>query len=249
MFRKKTPPAGTGKAASLKSVEAAFAGETPDTGLQRTRDQFMDRSGFPAVTSARYFVLCLMQGLVIAGLVLAIIRMLPLKEVQPWVIPVNNISGEIKSDRSVAVVAKDYTPERAVLDRELFTFVRNLYGLNSDARGVVEENHVKAYHYTRDRASAEFKEWMEKGKPYQRMGATPGLVRTVERKTITYRDDAKVALIRFSSSERNSAQVAPIVTNWVMQITWIRVQPTTPEELEVNPLGLYITHFEIQEER
>ena len=34
-----------------------------------------------------------------------------------------------------------------------------------------------------------------------------------------------------------------------MTVQFVREQPTATEELDVNPLGIYITNFEVVEER
>lgn len=213
-------------------------------------EQFAEAIARPTVESSRYFVLLVVALIVIGILAGAIWNMLPLKEVQPWIVEVNAVTGERSLKKDSALKSNTYKPSQAVLDRELFNFVRSLYYLNADAPKMVEESIAEAYStYARDRAVQQVREILEREQPFQRMKTIPGLARTVDKKTITYRSDAPVALIRFSSAEVQRGSTAPVVRNFAMQVTFVQVPPTKPEDIEKNPLGIYITHLDVQEER
>jgi type IV secretory pathway TrbF-like protein len=157
--------------------------------------------------------------------------------------------GLVEKSSSQARPAVAYTPDRPILEREIFTFVERLYSINADYPKLVMDGHVDAYAYTRGRASTEFKAFLDTEQPYQRQTKTPGLIRTIEKKTISFREDGKLVLVRFRTNERDTNRTVPISRDWLITLQFQREQPLEREELDRNPLGLYITHFEIGEER
>lgn len=227
-----------------------FEQEIPDSWLLQARDTFFDAVGGPTIAASRSFVLAF--GLVVV-VILQIIQNNKLTDlaakVTPYVVTVNEELGQVAPKPEAAKPADAYKIPRNVLDREIFNFVKNLYSIDSDAAKQSKERHVAAWAYTRDKARTEFKEFLSREQVYQRMKKTPGLVRTVEKKSITYRDDASVALIRFVAIERTNERPQPIEHPLVIQISYKRAVSDKREELDENPLGIYITHFEIQEDR
>lgn len=235
-------------ATSPATAAQKFAEETPDVGLAKARSEFFEAVGGPTVASSRAFVVNIILGVVCVTLGLVIRSLIPLHTVETRVVLVNPVTGEKSVEQSMAPKVAEYVPERAVLDREIFEFVKNLYMINADAPVMVEEAHARGYVFTRERANAEFREFVEKEQTYQRMRTTPGLTRTVVRNTMTKREDANVYLIRYSSLERSRGQTEPIVRNWIMQLSFTK-QPPDEKERDLNPLGIFVLHFEIQEER
>ena len=145
--------------------------------------------------------------------------------------------------------AVSYTPERPVLERELFQFVERLFAINADYPRLVQDGHLAAYAYTRGRASTEFRNFLEQEKTYLRQKTNRGLIRTVERKTISFREDGGLVLIRFRSSERTQEKPAPLTRDLLLTLQFVREQSRDRAEIDINPLGIYITHFETSEER
>lgn len=244
MFRK--PKSDTGQSAS--AAVAAYEAEQPDTALYKARKMFMDAMGDAHVSASRSFVLAMIFAVIAVIEAFAIKSMIPLKQMVPYVLKVEEKSGDVQHDREAAIPAAQYEPDASVIDRDLFDFVKNLYAMNADAIPIITEMQNKAYAYTRERATAEFTDFIKKDQVYQRMAKTPGLVRTVKKTTMSHRPDAPVVLIRFTSTERTKATPEGITRNWVMQVTYVRVQPTDKDELDRNPLGIYLTNFDIQEE-
>jgi type IV secretory pathway component VirB8 len=242
-FKKKSDPQQSAAAAI-----AAFEAETPDVGLAEARKQYMDSTGQPHISASRSFVAALVLGGIAVVEGLCIKAMIPLKTVVPYVITVNEATTEVRTDRAAVTPAAQYNPSVALLDRELFDFVKNMYAMNADAIPIITQQQGRAYAYTRGKATSEFTQFIQSDQVYQRMAKTPGLVRTVEKKTISHRDDASVVLIRFSATERSKASPDGITRNFVMQMTYTRAQPSKQSEIDSNPLGIYITNFDIQEE-
>jgi len=248
------PPQRGRNAQRAKPMSGAEAGRLmeeamPDTAFGQAQKMHFEAVGQPAVQSARLFVAFVITAIIAVGELVVISYLLPLKEIQPWVVFVNRDTGEVGLQKDLAQRWANYKPERAVLERELFNVVRNMYALNSDALPLVQESHRKAYAYMRGSAADKFREFIAKEAPYQRMATTPGLTRQTERTTISFRNDAQVVLIRFTTEERTPSQTGGVRRSFLMQFTYVRVAGQNPDELLENPLGIYVTDFEIQEER
>lgn len=229
-------------------MQAEFERQMPDTAFQKAKNEYYASMGTPVVDRARLFVLCCVLGvgnMILGGVLWS---MMPLKSTEPWVISVD-AKGGVTSKNDAIQRAVEYMPERPVMERELFQFVERLYTINADYPRGVQQGHVLAYAYTKGRAAIEFREFIDKEQPYQRQKTTKGLVRTVEKKTISFQEDGKLVLIRFRTLERSDERPTAIAHDYLMTIQFTREQPNTPEELDKNPLGVLITHFEIVEER
>lgn len=247
--RKSDKPQQTGGRTPSARTQAAFEAEIPDAALMRARNEYFDSIGQPVIDKARFFVLSLVLGILAIILGAIVLYMLPLKTTEPYVIYVDKDRGLISKGLGEVTKAVEYTPERPVLERELYQFVERLYALNAEYSKVIRDGHNLAYAYTRGRAVEVFRAFMDTDQPYQRMKTTRGLVRNIERKTISFREDGKLVLIRFKTIERTEDRPVPVVRDWLMTLQFERKQPTEREEIERNPLGIYITHFETVEER
>lgn len=234
---------------SSNRTREEFEGATPDVAFERARNEYMTANGRPIVDRSRYFVLATLMSLVSLVLAIALWQLFPLKSVEPYTIGVDASRGLVGRADVQVMPANQYTPERPVVERELFQFISKLYALNAEYPKTVKDGHVQAYAYTRGRATQEFKSFIDSDQPYQRMTKTPGLVRFAERGTFNFREDGKLVLIRYRTSERDINRPVAISRDWVMALQFERIQPTEKAELDVNPLGIYITHFEISEER
>ncbi|ABD71941.1 Type IV secretory pathway component VirB8-like (plasmid) [Rhodoferax ferrireducens T118] len=234
---------------SNNQLANAFEDAMPDAAFAKARNEYYDSVGQPVVDRARLFVICILLLVIVVVLSFAFLWMIPLKTTEPYVIAIDDTNGRVSKAAGEVKRAVEYTPDRPVLERELFQFVERLYAINADYPKLVQDGHVAAYAYTRNRASNEFRSFMDVEQPYQRQKTTKGLIRKAERKTISFREDGKLVLIRFRTSERSEDRPVPVGRDWVMTLQFAREQPTTPQELDLNPLGMYITHFEIGEER
>jgi type IV secretion system protein VirB8 len=245
MFGKRKTDSGTSAPAAVAAYEAAL----PDTALTQARKLFMDSMGDAHVSASRSFWCAMVFGVLALVEAFALKGMLPLKQTIPYVIKVEEKAGDTHTDRAAAIPAAQYDPAVTVIDRDLLNFVKALYAMNAEAVPLIlQQQQMEGLAFTRDRATAEFKEFVNKEQVYQRMAKTPGLVRTVEKKTLSHRPDAPVVLIRYSTIERTKAAPEGIVRNWVMAVTYARTQPSDKDEIDRNPLGIYVTNFDIQEE-
>lgn len=222
----------------------------PDTSYGRARTEWLDTFGGLAVANARISVVAGVLGFALLGSLGLVAYLLGQQTIEPYVIHVDGRTGDVARGAEIPVKAKDFVADRSVIERELVNmFVRPLYALNSDYPTMVRNGHVAAYAYTRGKATEQFRTFMAAEQPYQRQATNPGLSRTVEKKTVSFQQDGGLVLIRYRTSERSNERVTPVVRDWLMTLQYVRNQPSKREDLDVNPLGLYITTFEIAEER
>lgn len=226
-----------------------FERDLPDAAFAKARNEYYASMGTPVVDRARLFILCTVFGVIALVEGAALFVLTPLKTSEPYVIAVDVARGVVSNQPRDVKRAADFTPERPIIERELFQFAERMYSINSDYPKGVQEGHVQAYAYTRGRASIEFREFMDREQPYQRQKATKGLVRTLEKTTMSFQEDGKLVLIRYKTLERSEDRPSAIARDWLMTVQFTREQPTTRIELDKNPLGIYVTHFEIVEER
>jgi len=233
---------------SDQDLTAKFEAEMPDAAFIAARRAYLESTGPAVVDRARLFVGLVFVGVIALTEAIALANLIPLKTTEPYVIKVDP-KGNVARQDVEPQRAADYTPDRPVLERELYEFVERLHAINADYPKVVQDGHIRAYAYTRGRAISEWKAFLAKEQPYQRQATQPGLIRTTELRTISFREDGKLVLVRFATLERSAERTVPITREWLMTLQFVRQQPSDRDELRRNPLGIYITHFEIVEER
>lgn len=233
----------------LRQQQNDFEENAPAPAFMKAREAYYDAVGRVAVDRARLFILAALFGTLALVEGLVILQLVPLKTTEPFVIAYDKSSGMVGRAAAEITPARVYNPERPVIERELFSFVERLYAINADYPKIVKDGHVAAYAYTRGRASDEFRAFIGTEQPYERQAKIKGLTRMVEKKTMSFKEDGKLVLLRFRAIERSDEASNPATKDLVITIQFTREQPIDPAELEVNPLGIYIKHFEIVEDR
>jgi len=219
----------------------------PLTAYESARRTYFDATGEPVVRAQQFFVATVGMGALLLLAIVALILLLPLKRVEPWVIAVRE-DGAVSTGAAAAVPLRDWTPSRAVLDRELNEWVRALMAVNAEYPKIVEADQRRAFARARRAAVDQFREYIAKTDPYGRMRSDRTLLRTVQRNTVTYRE-AGFALVRVTTTERGSGLQTPQTKRWLVTLSYEFTPPSSTDELGDNPLGLYITQFEVEEER
>lgn len=223
--------------------------DLPDAAYLRARNEFYEAVGAPVVQRARYWSLLVMAMILIGIMAIAIQSLFPLKTVQTVFVKVDEKRASAEIDRSMAVRPTISAVPRPVLERELNDWIKALWSVNGDYPSLTKEMQEAAYIKTRDRATREYLEFVKREQIYTRIKHEPGLIRTVEPKTTTFRAEDGVAMIRFSALERTRALPDAKRREWLMLLQYKLEPQTKAEEVEKNPLGLYLFHFEITEER
>lgn len=212
----------------------------PISAFEKARFEWFERYGSSVMGSNRLFILAVILAVATIAQSLAIFVMMPLKTVQPYVVKVSD-DGQATAT-SVGTVA--YQPGDAEKRYFLADWVTKLLTLD---KYMTENNLVAAFYRTRNKGSSEFSDWVDQNKPAEALNLDPSLTRAVAIRSISFIGDG-AALVRASLETRTSAQSAQMKKNVIVTIHYALIPPTTEKEILENPIGLYITHFAINED-
>lgn len=213
----------------------------PLTAFEKARLKWFENYGSSIVERNRYYVLvALMAGAIIAmsGVVWV---MMPLKTVVPYVIKVNEANGHVTAE---PLAAQQYTPDKREKQYFLGQWVIKMQTID---RFMSERYLSEAYSFTRDKATNEFNDWFNEEKPLAQIVQDPSLTRQVKVRSISFVND-NAALVRFTTERRTMGARDPAVTNLLITIHFEVVTPKTEKEIFDNPIGIFITHFSINED-
>lgn len=236
--KKKTPPAKDKK----NSAKVDVPRNAPLTAFEKSRIVWYERYGTAVVDKNRYFVLAVASTVAMAALGLGLTALLPLKEVRPYVITTNGETGEVKTDQASA---QGYTPTEAVKKWWIRRFVEMMFTLD---RYETKKNLQDIFTWiSGNKAQEEFRAFLEKERPFEKLKQDINTTRTVEMKSINFLQDG-AAVARFYTEERSSLKAGAERKAIMMTLHYGYSAPTREEQIQKNPLGLFFTHFTIVEE-
>jgi len=216
---------------------------TPVSLYDDAAGKFAEIWGSSKVGEARMFLLaaaCVLVGL--AGLATTL-TVLPLKQIVPWVVEVNPVSGVV--NRPVEVLRID--PNVAVIKAELARWAEAVYSIDPNR---TSEQLRWANLRTADKAVSQFAEFRSRERIFERINREPELVREV-RVTAVDVSQRGTAFIFLTTTERvGPATPSPDkVKKWRITLNYKMVAATQEKDILANPLGLYVTFFSDIEER
>lgn len=215
-------------------------GNSPLTAYAKGKQEWFERCGSPTVERARYFVLAALFGLCLLVLVFALAQSMPLSRAVPFMVTVNGVTGEASPSR---MPAEAFKPNAVSKQFFIVRWVRNMMELDPYT---TERSLSEAFENTRSTGTEEFTEFLAKTKPIVRVKTETGLTRTVEVKSYSPLNEAS-SLVRIVTVERSPGK-DPIRHYYVVTVHYAIVPPTSETEIMKNPLGLFITHFAINED-
>lgn len=215
-------------------------GNSPDVALEKGRREWFERVGSPTVEKSRYFVMFVLVSLLMIALVIALISMMPLNRTVPYMVQVDKNSGIVTSK---PIRAEEFKPGQPEQQYFIVQWVRHLLELDPY---VTERNLADAYQLTRGKAIEEFTDFINKTQPIKRVKTSTSLTRSVNVRSVSF-VDAGSAMVRVSTEERQLGQ-AVVTKNYVITVHYTMSPPQTESEIIKNPIGIFITHFAINEE-
>jgi len=230
--RSRDAKASSRKARGDKSSQRPLR-NTPPVAIANVR-LFAELFGDPQVHAARWFVVSVVLAVVVAAQGLAIVRMLPLKQVVPYAVEHSADGAVVK-----VVEAAAYKPGPAVLKSELARWVERLMVLDPY---LTRENLRLSIRPLRGKAVSQHKEFVDTEAPFKRLLATPSLVRTARTSGVDVSQDG-IAFVFLTTLERSGAG-EPLTRKWRFTVHYVLSTPDTEDEVLANPAGLNITHFE-----
>lgn len=215
-------------------------GNSPLTAYEKGKREWFERMGSPIVERDRYFILAGLFGLAFVALVATLAKMMPLSRVEPIVMAVDKLSGEVRPQKSVAQAFKPGENEKQF---HLTRWTRALMALDINT---TELALTEVYENCRGKAVQEFSDFIGKTKPIVRVRTEAGLVRTVDIKSYSPLNDQSV-LIRIQTEERGINKET-VRKSYAVTLHYAIDPPQTEAEVMKNPIGLFITHFSINED-
>lgn len=230
----------TKKPAERKAMGGDPIGNSPLTAFEKGQREWFERMGSPIVERDRYFIMAALFALAFMALVGTLMYMMPLTRVEPWVIQVEKLTGEV---RTTPAAAQAYKPGAAERQYFIVRWVRGLLELDPNT---TEKALTEVYENCRGKAIDEFSDFVNKTKPIVRVRTETGLTRTVEIKSYTPLNDQS-SLIRVVIEER-ALNKAVIRRSFVIAVHYAIDPPDTEVKIMKNPIGMFITHFAINED-
>ena len=211
----------------------------PITAYEHARIEWFERYGCAVVDRNRYFLFSLIACAALAAMAFALLALVPLKTVVPYVVRVAD-NGSAMAAPAAAQRYSPGQPERAYF---LAKWVTNLMTLDAY---MTERNLAEAYTQTSGVASNEFLDWLKDQRPVEAVKKDPSLVRTVAINTVTPLEEG-IMQVRVRIETRSLSR-APESKRYQVTIHYAIVPPKTEADIIKNPIGLFITHFTINEE-
>lgn len=215
-------------------------GNSPLTAYENGQKVWFERMGSPIVERDRNFILALIFGLAFIAVVVTLMRMMPLTRVEPYVVQVDKVTGRAEATKAAAQAYKPGSNEKQYF---IVNWVRGLFTLDPNT---TEQALAEVYENTRGKAVDEFTDYVNKTKPIVRVRTEAGLTRTVEIKSFSPLNEQS-ALVRLVTEER-AINKAPIRRSYVVTVHYVIHPPNTEAEIMKNPIGLFVTHFAINED-
>ena len=216
------------------------AKNSPLTAFEKARLVWFQLYGSAVVGSNRLFIVTLVVCITCIGQGIAIMSMLPLKTVVPYIVKVNN-DGMVTSN---PVEMSNYTPGDA--EKKYFLSDWSVKLLTLD-RYLTNKNLLDAYERVRDKATNEFADFVATNKPAEALKLDTQLTRGVKIRSVAFISEG-AALVRLVTETRAGQGQSYIRKNMIITVHYTLVPPKTEQEIFSNPIGMYITHFSLSED-
>lgn len=225
------------KQSQNRSVEFTVPPGAPPVVDPTLNRQWFEIEAAPVLERNRYFIIALALAFSLVVALIALVVMMPLKTVVPFVLEKTEEGAVIPAPRT----AQQFKPGVAEKRYFLAQWVKQLLTLDSH---LSEIDLAEAYLLTRGKATVEFTDWLARTSPMVELKNDPTLTRNVSISSISLIED-QVALLRVVTERRSNSNPGAQREKFVITLHFVLVPPKTEEDLMKNPLGLFITHFQI----
>ncbi len=201
----------------------------------------IDRTVSPVMRGNKLMIVVALQTVAILGLSVAFYQMLPLKTVEPYILRVTETGRTEAANEFLEAYNVNDAQKAYFLSR----WVESFMNIKKDR---VEEGLKNAARFTRGDASKKLAEWVQAENPLAKSIENPKLevhTQIVAVNAIA----ADQALIRFFTVTRgNPNSTVPVKENWSITAKYIQVKPSTAEEADFNPVGMYVVDYSLTKE-
>jgi type IV secretory pathway TrbF-like protein len=227
-------------ATKKQNSKSSIPHNAPLTAFDKARIVWYERYGSAIVEKNRYFVLLAFAVIMIIALAFAIAVMAPLKTVVPYYIKVMTDGSAVVDTNSVGT--NDYKPGESEKRYFLANWVNRLLTIDSY---LIKKNITQNYLQTSGKATNELADFLRETKPVEIVTEDPTVTQTVKINGINFlQDDA--ALVKVTTVRRTRDKTD--TKSWLVTLHFVLIPPTNPDEILKNPIGLFVTHFDVAAE-
>jgi type IV secretory pathway TrbF-like protein len=203
--------------------------------------KYFARGEMERITANRWFLATVFLGVLTLVNSVAWIVFLPMKTIETIVVHENSAGRETADLSGTA----SYVPDHVAIEYFLSEWINNVYDINAST---IDNNLALAGKMTVGNATDELNALLHKENPYSKLHDNPQLRQTFNRLTANWITDDTL-IIRFTLTELAAPGSTPKVTTWAMTITFVRIPPTTIEQVKINPGGIYAKSFNVNQEQ
>lgn len=193
----------------------------------------------PQLQRNRLFVVTVGLILVCTIMGIALVRLVPLKTVVP--VLVHEHAGGRVSVQQLQINGA-FTPTSASIDYFAALWAKDLLSLSGS---LTEKQLTHAYRLTRGNATDEFKQFISNNDPLGTLQEFPHRTKTVSVQSISP-VKGNILVIRVDTHTLDVPNHYNNSENLIVTVTYQISPPNTAKEILKNPIGFYVTDFQIQ---
>jgi type IV secretion system protein TrbF len=213
-----------------RAVQRYGRSEVPDTPFARAGQVWDERIGSARAQAYHWRLMALGELLLSAGLAIALAVQARQSHVVPYVVEVDHL-GE---PRSVAPVAREWTPSEAQIAWQLGRFVRDVRSVSLDPL-VTRQDWLDAYAMTTEQAAHTLSDQARLASPFVDVGSRAVSVEIGSVVRISDRSfQVKWLETRFDRGALTER------SHWTGVLTIKLIVPRSADVLRRNPLGIYV---------
>ncbi|MBP0633129.1 VirB8/TrbF family protein [Cupriavidus sp. AcVe19-1a] len=203
--------------------------------------KYFARGEMERITGNRWFLAVVFLAVLHFMNGIAWILFLPLKTIQTVVV------REDSAGRQTADLGgkSSYVADHAAVEYFLSGWINNIYDINAST---IDGNLNLAGKMTVGNATDQLTALVKRLNPYSRLHDNPQMRQTFNRLTANWITEDTL-IIRFNLTELLAPGSSPKVTTWAMTITFVRIPPTTIDQVTINPGGIYVKSFNVNQEQ
>ncbi|WP_321816707.1 MULTISPECIES: type IV secretion system protein [unclassified Paraburkholderia] len=224
-----------------KSGRPSVPPYTPGPIRESAVRKYFARGEMERITSNRWFLATVVLVAMHILNSVAWIVFLPLKTVQTIVVHENSAGRETADMGGTA----SYVPDHAAIEYFLSEWINNVYDINMST---IDGNLALAGKMTVGDATDQLNALLHKLNPYAKLHDNSQFRQTYNRLTANWINDDTL-IMRFTLTDLDGPGSTPVISTWAMTITFARIPPTTIAQVKINPGGIYVKSFNVNQEQ
>jgi type IV secretory pathway component VirB8 len=175
------------------------------------------------------------------GLILLLIMMFPLKKAVPYLVQLNEATGEVTVPQNKVVA--NYNPSGKTKGFFLRRWVEDLFTINQYTTVNITDPRAQAFIRGKNGID-EYHQFRAQDQTLERLAADQTLVRDVKVDQLTAiagTSNGALAQVTLVTHEGGQSRT----THLIVTLYFDMIPPTDPAEQDQNPIGIYVTDFKV----